>query len=190
MNSKLRFRESLMVVVVICVMAVVPGPPLHAISEKDLEGIIVKLWASSDLDFKKCDTEVSRSASRGYASIQWNNDGYIKIAVDPEKLKRKSANTWAFIIGHELAHYNLNHQDGCRPPNSENCKYREFNADDLGAKLAERAKYDLVDYISDVLNEPDLCSFSHGCWHERALRLARQNDIRIVYQGQHECGVR
>jgi Zn-dependent protease with chaperone function len=88
----------------------------------------------------------------------WNSIIY----VDPNKLNTLSPNTWAFIIGHELAHIHLGHTMGMNQS-----VQNEFDADRWGAMWAYRAGYNVESFLQYMATEPDICTPSHGCWHDR-----------------------
>lgn len=97
----------------------------------------------------------------GYAATTggpWNSIIY----VDPQKMNTLSPNTWAFIIGHELAHIFLGHTTGINRG-----VQNEFDADRWGAMWAYRAGYNVDSFLQYMATEPDICTPSHGCWHDR-----------------------
>lgn len=80
--------------------------------------------------------------SGGTASIRTNGqDGMISI--HPQRLHSVPANSWAFIIGHELAHHALLRDTGS--PGSE------IQADLEGARYAAGAGYDPAAYLAWVM---------------------------------------
>lgn len=103
---------------------------------------------------------VDQYAAQGFAATTGNNR-YSVIYVDPYKLRSLSVNTWAFIVSHELAHQYLGH-------NAMNASAQnEFEADRHGAYWAWQAGYDVNAYLQYMASEPNLCTISHGCWHDR-----------------------
>jgi len=81
---------------------------------------------------------------------------------------------------HELAHVILKHT-------GNNDKYDEWNADERGARLAINSGFNLTSYIRALYNEPNSCSPSHGCWHERAKRLEDEYGIDTgLHEDHHE----
>lgn len=100
--------------------------------------------------------------SSGLAAVASKN-GYARIYVHPKALQTLENNTWAFIMGHELAHVIRNDQHGSAEA--------EWEADLLGAKMAQAIGYELPPYIDWLYSNPNSCSRSHGCLHSRAKNL-------------------
>jgi hypothetical protein len=103
---------------------------------------------------------VDATRASGYAATTGNPINGI-IYVDPFKMQTLSANTWAFIIAHELAHIHLGHTGLF--PSVQN----EFTADSWGATWAVRAGYNADEFLAFMATEPNICTPSHGCWHDR-----------------------
>ena len=104
--------------------------------------------------------------SYGFAAIDWRGT-FATIYVHPERMLNETLNTWAFVIGHELAHHILGHRGSHGPP-------QEFAADILGAEMAIRAGYNVKEYIREIYSNPNSCALSHGCWYDRARNLERR----------------
>jgi len=128
--------------------------------------------------------------SHGAAAVWWGEEPFmqssglrladppdalgVSIFVDPGMLRHASLNAWAYILGHELAHYSLNHRQACNPPDSEYCKVREHAADELGFHLAKQTgRFKAKECIDEIGKWGDEDSFTHGSWVERASRLRR-----------------
>ena len=119
----------------------------------------------------------------GVAAIGCSGN-YCVIYASPHAMRQKSTNTWAFIMGHELAHYYLGH-GGCGQS-----KYKEFEADRVGAQMAVNAGYNIGTYINALSREPNTCSASHGCWSERIYRLKKAFNYRANRSRRHNrCGI-
>jgi hypothetical protein len=91
-----------------------------------------------------------------------------EILMENQPLTEWSANVWAFIVGHELAHL---HVRGGGTPEAE------MAADRLGARFARDAGYDAPRYLRFLVDRPNACSPTHGCWHRRAYEIGRALDI-------------
>lgn len=90
-----------------------------------------------------------------------------KIQINPVAARMIPPNSWAFIIGHELAHctHGIGHQGRTSPED-------EFRADVIGAQYASKAGFDLAAHVAWVLaRQSDEWSESHGSLHDRASRL-------------------
>lgn len=110
--------------------------------------------------------DVQRSG--GVAAIGYGGGDSI-IYVHPAIRRSWSVNTWAFIIGHELSHALLQHRGGPQD---------EWEADARGAKLADAVGYDVSDYIRFICSgQPNSCSPSHGCFHDRMRRLEDEFNV-------------
>jgi hypothetical protein len=101
---------------------------------------------------------VNSYQARGFAATT-SNGNYSVIYVDPNRMRTISANDWAFIIGHELAHLYLGH--------TWQSPQNELDADRYGAYWAYKAGYNVNAYLSFMATEPDVCTASHGCWQNR-----------------------
>ena len=109
--------------------------------------------------------------SSGFAAINYSYySNAVTIYVDSYELSNKSNNTWAFVLGHELAH---------KYYGAGGTASSEWSADELGARWAINAGYNVSKYINSILNDYDSCSKSHGCWHSRAHNLARKFGVSI-----------
>jgi len=116
--------------------------------------------------------------SSGFAAIVWQG-AYATIYVHPDATWRETLNTWAFVIGHELAHQILGHRGSGRAQ-------QEFDADVLGAEMAIKAGYNVKDYIREMYNDANSCSVSHGCWHDRARNLEQKFGSVGGWNPKHE----
>ena len=115
--------------------------------------------------------------SSGFASINYNNySNSVSIYVHSQKLAYESYNTWAFVMGHELAHKYLGR--GGTPKS-------EWDADIYGARWAINSGYEVRTYVSALLDHPDSCGPSHGCWHGRAHNIARRYGVRLNKDSKH-----
>ena len=113
--------------------------------------------------------------AQGIAAIRWMGNQSV-ISVDPSMIRQWSTNTWAFVIGHELAHALLKHQGGSNPQN-------EQAADRLGAELARGVGFNVSDYIRHICSQRNSCSSGHGCWHDRMRLLERQFSVQACSMG-------
>ena len=96
-----------------------------------------------------------------------------KIRVNPRAVATIPPNSWAFIIGHEVAHF-ANDIGNHGKTNPE----REFRADVVGAQYAMQAGFDLAAHIAWTLS--NLSNYScacHGSLHDRAIRLGAHYGI-------------
>jgi hypothetical protein len=101
---------------------------------------------------------VNAYQASGFAATVGNRYNSV-IYVDPNRMRTISANNWAFIIGHELAHLYLGH--------TWQSPQNELDADRYGAYWAYKAGYDVNTYLRFMATEPDICTPSHGCWQNR-----------------------
>lgn len=111
----------------------------------------------------------------GFAAT-FGNANYSIIYVDPYKLRTLSPNTWAFIVSHELAHQYLRHS-----PLSQSIA-NELEADRVGAYWAWQAGYNVNAYLDYMATEPDICTPTHGCWHDRIRNIMAM--FGLAYSGQ------
>ncbi|MBT8484603.1 MAG: hypothetical protein KJO43_03425 [Phycisphaerae bacterium] len=110
-----------------------------------------------------------RQRSGGVAAIAYAGSDST-IYVHPDRRREWSVNTWAFILGHELSHVLLRHR-GTGPG-------EEWDADARGAQLASAAGYHVELYIAFICSDqPNNCSPSHGCFHDRMRRLEEQFSV-------------
>ena len=143
---------------------------LSAISFSTLQSITKELLQVNGLNYA-VNLSIDNIRAQGYAAIRYDYvTNEVSIFVDSRQLRNKSANTWAFIIGHELGHKYLGPHTGAKG---------EWAADEVGGKLGLNAGYSLAKYIEDMLNDHNNCSHSHGCWHSRAHNLAKIYNISI-----------
>lgn len=93
--------------------------------------------------------------------------GYL-IVVNPKAAREIPPNTWAFIIGHEMAHG----VDGrLRTPSGGTHPGIEWLADEVGARFALQAGFCLDAHAGWVFARPDRSSSTHGSDHGRARNL-------------------
>ncbi len=138
------------------------------VTQQQLDQIAQKIVMSNNLPYGG-QVVVDPMGSGGVAAIRYQGR-MAQISAHPQMMQRKSVNTWAFIIGHELSHQVLGHT-------GQNGAQHERDADEKGAKLALKAGYNLKSYIRDMYNEPNSCSRSHGCYHARAKNLESEFNI-------------
>ncbi len=98
-----------------------------------------------------------------------------EIHINPGAARTIPPNSWAFIIGHELAHRtNGIGQQGRTSPDAE------FRADVIGAEYAIKAGFDLAAHIAWTLSrQSDDWSESHGSLHDRANRLGARFGVPL-----------
>jgi len=89
------------------------------------------------------------------------------IYVHPVAASKVPPNTWAFLFGHEFAHFteNLGSHSATSPSN-------ELKADIVGARYAMAAGYRIEAFLGWVLTEPDQQTASHGSLHRRVQAIA------------------
>ena len=96
--------------------------------------------------------------------VRRGEKGLIRVSEDIPELGRRR-----FAIGHELGHQIERHPGfGQR---------QEYEADRIGANLAIASGYDVGAYVRKLFRDPNSCSRSHGCWHDRARALAYRYDV-------------
>lgn len=128
-------------------------------SAREVDAVAQRIVDESDLPLSG-DVVVDPYRSAGVASISYFPGRRATIFVHPEVLREATANSWAFIIGHELCHEIFQTSD-------------ESLCDREGAKLAIRAGFDADEFIEYTLAQPNYCSRSHGCLHDRAYDVAK-----------------
>ncbi|MEO5916414.1 MAG: hypothetical protein ABIS50_19415 [Luteolibacter sp.] len=89
------------------------------------------------------------------------------IYVHPVAATKVPPNTWAFLFGHEFAHFteSLGSHSATNPSN-------ELKADIVGARYAMAAGYRIEAFLGWVLTEPDQQTASHGSLHQRVQAIA------------------
>ncbi len=89
------------------------------------------------------------------------------IYVHPIAARKVPPNTWAFLFGHEFAHFteSLGSHSETNPGN-------ELKADIVGARYAMAAGYRIEAFLGWVLTEPDQKTASHGSLHRRVHAIA------------------
>lgn len=93
------------------------------------------------------------------------------ITVNPTAVRDFPPNTWAFIIGHEMAHA----MDArARHGQGRSFKEVEWIADEIGATYAVRAGFQLDAHLGWVFSRPNRGSENYGSEHERAQNLFRR----------------
>ncbi len=143
---------------------------MQAIDITDLREIAEEILDDNGLSYIPT-IQVNDSRAGGFAAINYNySTNYVQIYVDSGMLRSQSSNTWAFVLGHEFGHKYL--RSGGSPK-------AEWDADIKGAGWATRSGYSIRSYISKLLNDPNSCGPTHGCWHSRAHNLARRYGIQI-----------
>ena len=148
------------------------------VSRLELDNIAQSLVNSNRLRLEG-DIVVDASRAGGVAAIVYGGNVRSRIAVDPRKMQSASANSWAFILGHELSHEIHRH-------NGSSGAAQEFQADVTGAALAINAGYDLRSYIIDMYSQPNSCSRTHGCFHSRARNLELKFRVNTgLWDGNH-----
>lgn len=90
------------------------------------------------------------------------------ILVNPRAAREIPPNTWAFILGHEIAH---GVDARARTNSGATTRQIEWTADELGAAYAIRGGFDLNAHAGWVFNRPNRGSETYGSEHERATRL-------------------
>lgn len=142
---------------------------LGQVSQPQLDGIAQKIVVSNNLPYSG-QIIVDPAGSMGAAAIRFQGT-VARISVHPTMMQTTSANSWAFIIAHEISHQLLGHT-------GQNGPAQEFQADERGAKLAKKAGFNLRTFIKDMYNKPNNCSRSHGCFHSRAKNLEEKFGIQ------------
>ena len=89
------------------------------------------------------------------------------ISIHPIAARKVPPNTWAFIFGHEYAHW-VERQG----KHSQSNPADELKADIAGARYAMAAGYRIEAFLGWVLTEPNQSSMSHGSLHERVRSIA------------------
>lgn len=135
----------------------------RAASLQEVQGVLVKIMADANIQLA-VQLQVDPVRAGGAAYVH-GHPGGAAIFIDPDFMTRKSPNDWAFILGHELSHVLFN-LPGVNAAN-------EWEADRRGAQIAIQAGFDPQAYINGLLADPQSCSMSHGCLHERAVSLAK-----------------
>jgi hypothetical protein len=103
------------------------------------------------------------------------------ITVNPRAARDFPPNTWAFIIGHEMAHA----MDArARHGQGRSFKEVEWIADEIGASYAVRAGFQLDAHLGWVFSRPNRGSENYGSEHDRAQNLFRRfraNQVSILH---------
>lgn len=86
--------------------------------------------------------QLDAEQSGGTASIRTNGEDGM-ISIHPERMRTIPLNSWAFILGHELAHQTFIRSNGISGG--------ELQADVDGARYATRAGYDPAAYLAWVM---------------------------------------
>ena len=89
------------------------------------------------------------------------------ISIHPVAARQVPPNTWAFLFGHEFAHFTEN-----LGPASQTTPAKELKADIAGARHAMAAGYRLESFLGWVLTEPNQSSNSHGSLRQRVQAIA------------------
>lgn len=108
------------------------------------------------------------------------------IYVHPVAATKVPPNTWAFLIGHEFAHFTESTQDhsGTNPA-------IELKADILGARYAMAAGYRIEGFLGWAVTEPDRQTVSHGSLHQRVQAIAAHFGVpQAVIQEEARRAVR
>lgn len=108
-----------------------------------------------------------------------------RIEVNPQLARILLPNTWAFILGHELAH--LVHPQAQRESGLD-LRTLEWNADLIGASYARRAGFELAAHLGWVFSRPNQGSPEYGSDHERALNIARH--LGVEWNAVRACQAR
>lgn len=147
-------------------IALVPAlSALAQVSQPQLDQIAQDIVTKNQLGLSG-EIIVDAVASQGAAAIRWQGT-VARISCHPQMMANTSANSWAFVLGHELSHQVLQHQGSLSAAH-------EFAADERGARLAMKAGYNLRLYIQDMYTKPNNCTQSHGCFHSRARKLKKK----------------
>jgi hypothetical protein len=136
-------------------------PQLEAVASRELAASGLKLSGRIVLDAAR---------SRDFAAIDFRGGpGALVIYVHPTPIKQFDLNTWAFVLGHELAH---------AVTRRANTAQSEQEADVIGARLAIAAGFDLKKYIGflyTLKGGPE----THGTWQERARNLEKHFNVKV-----------
>jgi len=103
------------------------------------------------------------------------------ITVNPRAARDFPPNTWAFVLGHEMAH-----AMDLRARHGQGKSFREVEwiADEIGASYAVRAGFHLEAHLGWIFSRPNRGSENYGSEHERAqslFRLFRANQITVQH---------
>lgn len=93
-----------------------------------------------------------------------------RIEVNPQLARTLPPNSWAFILGHEIAHLV---DARARQGYGTNFQSVEWNADLIGAGYAQRGGFDLAAHLGWIFSRPNQGSPNYGSDHERAMHVAR-----------------
>ncbi len=115
------------------------NPP---VSLEELEALTSDLKAASELPGSN-GLQLNVETSGGTASIRTNGEDGL-ISIHPARLHSVPLNSWAFILGHELAH-----QTSIRKKGNSGT---EIEADVEGARYAANAGYDAAAYLAWVMH--------------------------------------
>lgn len=111
----------------------------------------------------------------------WGSPAGHLITLNPRAASDFPPNTWAFIIGHEMAH-----AMDARARHGQGKSFREVEwiADEIGASYAVRAGFQLEAHLGWTFSQPNRGSDRFGSEHERAqnlLRLFSANQISVQH---------
>jgi hypothetical protein len=139
------------------------------VTEADLRTLAAKELGASRLRMSaRIVVDVARS--QGFAAIDFGGGPRaLMIYVHPTPMQMYELNTWAFVLGHELAHAVT--RRGGTPPS-------EQEADVIGAGIAVRSGFDLKRYINFLYTLPG-GDPAHGTWQERARNLEQKFGVTV-----------
>lgn len=103
------------------------------------------------------------------------------ITVNPRAVRDFPPNTWAFVLGHEMAH---SMDERARHGAGKSFKRVEWIADEIGASYAVRAGFHLEAHLGWIFSRPNRASENYGSEHERAqslFRLFRPDAVSIQH---------
>jgi len=103
------------------------------------------------------------------------------ITVNPRAARDFPPNTWAFVLGHEMAH-----AMDARARHVQGKSFREVEwiADEIGASYAIHAGFHLEAHLGWIFSRPNRGSENYGSEHDRAqnlFRLFRANQITVQH---------
>ena len=90
------------------------------------------------------------------------------VTINPRAARDFPPNTWAFILGHEVAHAV---DDRARHGHGKTFKQVEWMADEVGASYAIRAGFHLDAHLGWVFSRPNAGNENYGSEYERAQNL-------------------
>lgn len=163
-------RTTCFVHLLILLSFLVPTKLPGQVSVSQLDNMASRMLTANNLNMRGI-IKIDRYRSGGVASAAGSACNGV-IFVSPEAMYSYSVNSWAFILGHELAHIALGHTRwGSRG------MVDEFRADIFGARMAVNAGWDIYDYLADMQSQPNICTPSHGCVSQRVANLKREFGI-------------